>query len=178
MSALKQPAPEEDRLAWSSTTRAVIFRAIVLGALWCILAGLGPSDIVVGVFAVAVALATSLTLLPPDGRHFSASAIMRFAVHFLASSLAAGLDVMRRAFDPRLPLQTGFVTCPCDLGGGIGRDAFRAVMTLQPGSLPVRDLGADGMVLHCLDVSAPHGAAFRRAELGFSRLVESERGDG
>ena len=154
--------------------RALVFRGLAFAILWIVLAGTDAASLAVGVLAVAAALSASLALLPPDGRRFSARAVTAFAGRFLLSSLAAGIDVMRRAFDPRLPLRPGFVTCPCVLEPGMGRDAFRAVMTLQPGSLPIRDEGADGMVLHCLDVEAPHEASFQRAALEFGGLGSRE----
>ena len=157
-----------------SGTRAMVFRGLAFAVLWVVLAGTGAASLAVGVLAVAAALSASLALLPPKGRRFAWRAVAAFAGRFLLSSLAAGVDVMRRAFDPKLPLRAGFIACSCDIEQGMGRDAFRAVMTLQPGSLPIRDRGDDGMVLHCLDVTAPHQAAFLRAATDFGRLASSE----
>jgi multicomponent Na+:H+ antiporter subunit E len=142
----------------------------MLWLVWIMLAGAGAADLVVGALAVLLALRASLVLLPPAATRTDPLALLRFAGRFLVSSLAAGLDVMCRAFDPRLPLAIGFVACPCTLAAGQGRDAFRAVMTLQPGSLPVGDDGGSTMLLHCLDAGAPHAEVFRRAEADFRGL--------
>jgi multicomponent Na+:H+ antiporter subunit E len=165
----RSPASPQPRLG------AIALRAGLLALVWLVLAGAGTADLVVGAPAVLLAVWASLVLLPPSATRIDAAALFRFAGRFLASSLAAGFDVMRRAFDPRLPLAVGFVPCPCTIAPGPGRDAFRAVMTLQPGSLPVGDDGGDAMLLHCLDVGAAHADAFRRAEAGFRSLTERSR---
>jgi multicomponent Na+:H+ antiporter subunit E len=159
------PASSQPRLA------AIAARAALLTLVWIILAGVSPADLLVGAPAVLLALWASLVLLPPTRKRLDPMAMLRFAGRFLVSSLSAGFDVMRRAFDPRLPLAVGFVACPVTIDPGMRRDAFRALMTLQPGSVPVGDTGGDTMLLHCLDAEAPHREAFRRAEDDFRRLT-------
>jgi multicomponent Na+:H+ antiporter subunit E len=69
----------------------------------------------------------------------------------------AGVDVARRALDPRLPLRPGFVTYAPRLPPGGARDAFCALASLMPGTLPA-DTNEDGTLLvHCLDRTAGGG---------------------
>jgi multicomponent Na+:H+ antiporter subunit E len=83
----------------------------------------------------------------------------------------AGIDVARRAFDPRLPLRPGFVTVPTRLPPGTPRDAFCAFASLQPGTLPV-DTNEDGTLLvHCLDIGQPVAEQMVADEEGFARAL-------
>jgi multicomponent Na+:H+ antiporter subunit E len=157
---------------------AVIFRAIVFGVIWITLAGTGWADIFVGAVAVGLATWASLALLPPIGRSLSPMGAVTFALDFLRSSIVAGFDVARRAFDPRLPLRPGFVTCPCSIEPGMERDAFRATMSLQPGTLPVADLGSAGFLVHCLDTREPAAQSFARSEALFGRLLRPRSSNG
>jgi multicomponent Na+:H+ antiporter subunit E len=64
------------------------------------------------------------------------------------------VDVAIRAFHPRLPLRTGFVTCECRIPTGSQRDLFLSMGSLMPGTLPVAE--EHGRIeLHCLDTEQP-----------------------
>ena len=65
---------------------------------------------------------------------------------------------------------------PCR--GGIAHGALCAVMSTQPGKLPVAT-GADGTVhLHCLDMDQPLARELAEDEAAFLSLLPRERGDG
>jgi multicomponent Na+:H+ antiporter subunit E len=157
---------------------AVIFRAIIYGLIWVTLAGMGWADLLIGAIAVALATAASLKLLPPSANSLSPLGVLAFSIDFVRSSIVAGFDVARRAFDPRLPIHPGFVTCSCSIDAGAERDAYRAAMSLQPGTLPVADLGQAGFVIHCLDTREPVQQSFARSEVLFRRLLRPRSGDG
>jgi multicomponent Na+:H+ antiporter subunit E len=74
--------------------------------------------------------------------------------HFLGQSVRAGVDVARRAFDPRLPLNPGFVNCPLDFPPGLARNTFATITSLLPGTVPCGDQ-QEGLMYHCLDVGQP-----------------------
>jgi multicomponent Na+:H+ antiporter subunit E len=76
-------------------------------------------------------------------------------LHFLRQSIAAGIDVGLRALDPRLPLRPGFVVYQARLPPGTKRDAFCAIMSLLPGTLPCGPAQGNGLTIHCLDVTQP-----------------------
>jgi multicomponent Na+:H+ antiporter subunit E len=69
----------------------------------------------------------------------------------LLQSATAGVDVARRALDPRLSLRLGFVVLPLCLPTGFARNAFCALSSVQPGALPAGTDANDGLVVHCLD---------------------------
>ena len=123
------------------------------------LAGADLGDIPAAAAAVAAATWTSLHLLEPDASRRSPRAIVQLALLFLYHSVVAGVDVARRALDPRLPLRPGFVAYPTGLLRGMRRNVFTTLTSLLPGTVPTGE--EDGqLVYHCLDVDA---AGRRRA---------------
>jgi len=156
----------------------VVLRAIGFLVLWLVLAGFNPGDLPAAAVAVAAATWTSLRLLPPTGSRLSLPGIARLALHFPRQSLMAGIDIARRAFDPRLPLRPGFVTVSLRLPPGMRRDAFCAFASLLPGTLPT-DTNDDGTLLvHCLDVGQPVAAQMAADELVFARTLGDRPADG
>lgn len=147
-------------------------RALLLGLLWFILTGPDPEALLPGLPVVAVATWVSLRLLPP----VSAVRAWRFALMlppFLWRSLAGGVDVARRAFDPRLPLAPGWVEVPCRLGGG-GRAMLGGGFSLMPGSLVAGSRG-DRLLVHCLDQSEPVAQAIAADEARLARALPPAR---
>ncbi len=140
-------------------------------AFWLILSGFNPADLLVGLLAAAIATWASLRLLPAAPWSLRPVALARFGLRFLGLSIAAGVDVARRAFHPRLPLRPGFVVYRPHLPPGIMRSAFCTETSLIPGTLPA---GADengGLVIHCLDVTQPVAAQLTVEEQLFARAL-------
>jgi multicomponent Na+:H+ antiporter subunit E len=134
--------------------RAAALRGLSFLGLWLVLAGADPWGLAFGLFAAAVATRASLALLPP-AMHMRPFALARLALRVVSQSVLAGADVARRAFDPRLPLRPGLIALPMALPPGAMRDGFRALASLQPGSLPA-GLDAEGrLVIHALDTALP-----------------------
>ena len=133
--------------AWSSRFSAFLI-------LWLVLDGVKPAGLFIGLPAAALAAWISVRLLPPSRSRPRLMALLSLGWHFLWSSVVAGVDVAIRAFHPRLPLRTGFVTCECRIPPGSRRDLFLSMGSLMPGTLPVAE--EDGrIVLHCLDTEQP-----------------------
>jgi multicomponent Na+:H+ antiporter subunit E len=152
-------------------TKSAVTRAAGFLILWLVLAGLHPGDLPAAAVAVAAATWTSLRLLPPSGRRLSPAGIARLALRFPGQSAIAGVDVARRAFDLRLPLRPGFVTVSPLLPPGTARDAFRALASLLPGTLPV-DATDDGrLLIHYLDTGQPVAAQMAADEALFARAA-------
>jgi multicomponent Na+:H+ antiporter subunit E len=131
-----------------------ILRGAGFLALWIVLIGLDPLDLAIGVFAAAAATWTSLRLLPPGPHRPRLAALPRLALRFLWQSVIAGVDVARRAFDPRLPIKTGFVVYPVRFPRGAARNTFASVTSLLPGTVPAAD-DETGLTYHCLDIGQP-----------------------
>src|SRR5512138_1087520 len=119
---------------WVTTAvlHGALTRSAALACLWLILIGGKPVDLAVGAIVVAVATWTSLTLLPPGQSRLRPVALVRLALRFLCQSVVAGLDVARRALDPRLPLRPGFVAFPTRFPPGAARNTFTTLTSLLP----------------------------------------------
>jgi multicomponent Na+:H+ antiporter subunit E len=148
--------------------------AIVRGAgflgLWVVLIGLDPVDLAVGVGTAAAAAWTSLRLLPPGSHRLRLAALPRLALRFVWQSVIAGVDVARRAFDPRLPLRPGFVLYRTRYPRGPARNAFASLTSLLPGTVPARD-DEQGLLYHCLDVGQPVTEQLAAEEEAVSRAL-------
>jgi multicomponent Na+:H+ antiporter subunit E len=122
--------------------------------LWLALAGANAGDLPVGLTTAAAATWISLRLLPPgSGRMKIASA--QFVLNLLSQSVFAGLDVARRALDPRLPLRPGFLLFPIRLAPGPARSLFCMAQSLLPGTLPAGSDESGALIVHCLDIDQP-----------------------
>jgi multicomponent Na+:H+ antiporter subunit E len=135
------------------------------------IAGYDPVDLPIGLLAAAAATWTSLRLLPEVKVQVRLRSLATFTLHFLRQSARSGVEVAWRAFNPRLPLDPGFVVYPCRLRSAGSRSAFCALSSLLPGTLPT---GADeegALVVHCLDVGQPVAANLAAEEALFSRAI-------
>lgn len=133
---------------------SILARGAGFLALWTVLIGTAPKDLPIGVVAAGAAAWASGMLWPAAGL-LSLAGLLRFVVRFLPQSVVAGVDVARRALAPRLALDPGFVTCRTSLPRGTARRALCAVMSLQPGKLPVAAEPDGRLLIHCLDLRQP-----------------------
>jgi multicomponent Na+:H+ antiporter subunit E len=131
-------------------------------AFWFVLGGSG-AGLLAGLVAAAVAAWLSLRLLPPAPHQLRPAAAVLALLHFLRQSALGGIDVARRALDPRMPLEPGLVACRVRLPPGPARNAFRAEISLLPGTLVVAAEG-DTLTIHCLDCHRPIIAALADEE--------------
>ncbi|MGH7786099.1 MAG: Na+/H+ antiporter subunit E [Candidatus Binatia bacterium] len=130
---------------------------------WVVLIGVGPADLAFGLLVAAVATWASLHLMPPQPRGLRLMALPPLAVRFVWLSIVAGVDVARRALDPRLPLRPGFVTFQSRLPPGSARTTFVTLTSLFPGSVPAGE--ENGLLLyHCLDLDQPVAAQLAAEE--------------
>src|SRR5262245_22391441 len=149
---------------------AVMLRAAWFLGLWLVLAGADLADLPAAALAVVAATWVSLRLLPPSSSRVSLIALARLVVRFLYQSVVAGLDVARRALDPRLPLRPGFVTYPVRFPPGPARNAFTTLTSLLPGTVPAGDDDGD-LLYHCLDVDQPVVSQLAAEEAALSRAL-------
>jgi multicomponent Na+:H+ antiporter subunit E len=149
--------------------------------LWLVLIGAQPKHWPFGIVAACAATFAS-TLLWPAATGLSLSGIARFTLRFLPQSVMAGLDVARRSFSPDPGLHPGIVTHETRAPSGMARDGMTAVMSLQPGKLPVGhgDVGHGDegtLLVHCLDTREPVAAEMAADEAAYLRMFR-ERSHG
>lgn len=156
---------------------ALLVRGLCLLALWAALMGPALKDLPVGI-AASVAGVWASTILWPVSGGLSPGGLFRFLLRFLLQSVVAGVKVAREAFARDPDLRPGFATCRSIVPDGLSRDSACAVMSLQPGKLPVA-VAADGTLLvHCLDLREPIAAQVAADEAAFCRIFRAERRDG
>jgi len=158
--------------------RAVIARAVGFVILWLALAGPAFADLPAGAIAAAAATWASLRLLPPSTWRLRPAALARFVLRFLVQSVVAGVDVARRALDPRLPLRIGFVSYAPHLPPGPAQSAFCTLMSLLPGTVPCGTDDSGALVVHCLDVEQFVASQLAKEESLFIHACGGDRGDG
>lgn len=138
-----------------TTLSAALSRGSLLYLLWLVLMqSLKPGDLIMGLVTVIAATSVSLHLFKPESGRFRYGKLLALFPHFIWVSVLAGFDVARRAFDPRLPLQPGFVSCPLDFPPGLARNTFATFTSLMPGTVPIGE-GSAELLYHCLDTSQP-----------------------
>jgi multicomponent Na+:H+ antiporter subunit E len=159
-------------------SRPAVLRALGFAVLWILLTCSNPADLGAGAVAILAATWTSLRLLPPGTSQLRPLALGQFALRFLRQSLIAGVDVARRALDPRLPLTPGFMHYPGGLPPGSARNMFTTLMSLLPGSVPIGADASDGLQIHCLDVEQPIAEQLAAEEAHFARVIGTATSDG
>ncbi|KPH73721.1 Na+/H+ antiporter subunit E [Bosea vaviloviae] len=156
---------------------SLLGRGLLFFALWLVLIGAALKDWPVGLVAAAAATWASIPLWPPESR-LSATGLARFVLRFLPQAVAAGLDVARRAFARRIAMKPGIVTYRASLRPGLAQGALCAVMSLQPGKLPVSCAARGDMRVHCLDSDASVTAELAADEAAFLRILPGGRAGG
>ena len=131
---------------------AALLRCAGLLAVWIVIGGADPKDLLVGVPTAALATWFSLRLLPVGIFRPRPLELARLLLGFPVQALLAGTEVARRAFDLRV--RPGLVRYAPRTAPSPKRDAFLTWASLQPGTLPAGEDGATGAVLvHALDTS-------------------------
>ncbi len=162
------PAPAAGGRGRATATRFACFFL-----LWLAISGLNPKDLPVALAAAAAASWVSLRLLPASTAPVRPAAAFAFGLDFLRLALRSGLDVARRALSPNMDLQPGFVAAPLRLEPGVARDAFLALASLLPGTLPtgVEEAEPQRLILHGLDVRQPVAEELVAEEALFMRTI-------
>jgi multicomponent Na+:H+ antiporter subunit E len=153
---------------------AWIPRFLLWFGIWLVMAGWSPWNAVVGVAAAALAAWAGGILLPPAGRRLSLVRVSRFAAGFVWQSVAGGVDVAWRVFQPKMPLRPGIVRVAPRLAAGTPRLLFRGLASLQPGSLACGVDDEGYLLFHCLDTREDVEGALSRMQDEFAGLWKED----
>lgn len=137
-----------------SLLRAAAVRVLLLAALWWAVAEGSSTGWEAGVAVVAAATAASLWLHPPEPHRARLTAVPGFLAWFVLRSLAAGVDVARRALARRVDVRPGVLDVPVRVPTGLALVTLADVASLLPGTLGVQLLPGS-VRLHVLDTRAP-----------------------
>jgi multicomponent Na+:H+ antiporter subunit E len=132
-----------------STLAPTLGRVALFAVLWLVLTEGDPRGLPLAVLAVLVAAAVSLRLLPVGTVRWRRTGVWGMIVFFVRESIHGGIDVARRALDPRLPIDPGFVDHRIRLPQGASRVLFVCSVSLLPGTLSTR-LSDDTLRIHVL----------------------------
>jgi len=148
-----------------------IVRSLVFLCIWFVLYGPDLAALPVGLGAAAAATWASLRLLPPGSFHPRLGSLFVLAFRFVWQSVIAGIDVARRALEPRLPLRPGFVTYAIRMRPSPARSTFLSIASLLPGTLPTGLDETGALVVHCLDTDQPVVAQMAAEEARLNRAL-------
>ena len=151
-----------------------VVRSLVFLGVWFVLYGPDLASLPVGVGAAVAATWTSLRLLPPGSFHPRLGSLFVLALRFVWQSVVAGIDVARRALEPRLPLRPGFLIYPIRMRPSPARSTFLSVASLLPGTLPTGLDETGALVVHCLDTEQPVVAQMAAEEIRLMRALGGE----
>jgi len=160
-------------VAASGWARSGVWRLSGFLAFWVVLSGAELADLPVGIVAGVAATWASLRLLPPGPARVSLPALGSLALRFFYQSIVAGVDVAWRALHPRLPLRPGFVAYTVHFPPGTARNAFAALTSLLPGTVPAAQERGE-LVYHCLDVEQPVVSQLTAEEAAMSRALAND----
>ena len=144
-------------------------RVALLSVLWMILTKGDLDTLPFALPAVLVAAGISLRLTSPGEMSWRLGSVATLVGVFAVQSLRGGVDVARRALNPRLPIAPGFIRYHIRLPEGRGRVLFANGVSLTPGTLSVR-IHDDELLIHVLHRSAGVDRSIRRLE---DRIAEA-----
>jgi len=136
------------------TTKWLMSRIAILAFLWWVLAKGAYDSWQVGIPAILAAIYVDYRLFKPQTNRWSLGGLIILALLFLKLSLTSGIDVVRRIYHPRLPLNPAMVEYPLRLTSEVTRNLFVCTVSLLPGTLSA-ELGAHSLVVHVLDIDRP-----------------------
>lgn len=158
----------------SSRRQRLFLQLLVCLLLWWVLTGGDHRSWLIGGLSISLALLVMTSIPPAPGYRLSLTGVLRFVPYFLWQSVCGGMDVARRAFSPRLPLDPALISYPLSLPAGSARIFFLNCISLLPGTLSA-DLDADRLRIHVLDQH--HDPQLQRLERHVAALFGLDCGD-
>ena len=158
--------------------RPALVRTAGLLVLWVVIAEAGWPEFLVGIAAAVAATCASLRLLPPNTTRLQLLPLAKFVLRFLRQSVVAGADVARRALDPGLPLNPGFVRYSTGFPPGPARNVFTTLMSLLPGTVPIGPDESGALLIHCLDTTQPVTDQLSAEEALLAQVMGRPRANG
>lgn len=140
-----------------------VLRSLAFGSVWWAVSEGAAGSGVFGAMASLMAAAASVALLPPPWPRLRLLALLRFVPYFLVQSIAGGVDVVRRAVLPGVPVDPVLVTHSVVHMGQAERIVFTLIVNLIPGTLATR-LQDDRLTLHAIDRALPLTASLARLD--------------
>jgi multicomponent Na+:H+ antiporter subunit E len=158
----------------SRNVRRIGIRIAGYAFVWWVVAEGAAASWTVGAPAVLLAALVGWSLASPRPAGWRLGGLLRFMAHFVLRSLHGGLDVARRAIDPRLPLAPAMVPYRLRLPrDGAGAVFFVDMVNLLPGTLCAAFDG-DRLTVHVVDRARPVLDDLRELEVRVAGLFGEE----
>lgn len=138
---------------------SLVKRTAVFATLWLVLSGGASAALGFGVAAALAGAVLSLWLYPSDRPGVGAWRVAGFLPRFLVQSVLGGLDVARRAVDPRLPVVPGWVELKLASRHAEANVLVGGVSSILPGTLAAGP-GDGTMAMHVLHMPSFDAARF------------------
>lgn len=151
----------------TTDTRTIVTRLLLFLLIWWVLTDGTTASWWIGVPVVALALVTSIILLPPVP--INPVELLKFMPFFLTRSLQGGVDVAWRAFHPAMPIDPELVEYPIRLPAGLAQVFMANTVNLLPGTLSAT-LEHNTMKVHVLDRQKAFVAEIEAIENSMSRI--------
>lgn len=155
--------------------QSLIVRVLVFTALWALLSKNTWHGAPLIAVAILAGVAASFALWPDSAWRWRFWPLLRFIPYFLWASFTGGIDVARRAFSPKMPLDPGLAEFPLRLRSEGARVFFAWTVSLLPGTASVR-LSEERLKVHVLDRKLPIMEKLRELEDHVAALF-GEEGD-
>jgi multicomponent Na+:H+ antiporter subunit E len=130
------------------TLLSIVLRGTIFLFIWWILTNGEVASLWVGVPAVVLASAVSISLLPPTP--LLLRKVLLFMPYFLIHSFKGAVDVAWRVFDPKLPIKPDFIHYELTLPPGLAQVFMVNIVSLVPGTLSAQ-LQNNLLTIHVLD---------------------------
>ncbi len=167
-------------LSWYSTNSATLLSLLAHFTsylfVWLILTRGELKSLLLGIPAICLAIWCGRQLISREKHYLNPLGMLSFTPYFLYQSLKGGIDVMRRALSPELPLFPGMLLFKTFLPAGAPRVFFANVITLLPGTLSV-DVEDDVIIVHTIDTKAPVWSGLLQLEAHVASLYQHELGN-
>ena len=143
--------------------RAILVRGAFFCIVWWMLTGGSFYAWPVGLVTIALAVAVSIALYPPNMHRVRVRRVPGFFLFFLVKSIKGGVQVAAMALRPRLALHPEILELHLRLPHEAERIFLASILSLLPGTLSA---GLDGNLLHLhvLDSRHPIEEEVRTAE--------------
>jgi len=128
---------------------------LVIFALWILMAGIDPQELVLGGL---VAVILSYILANYLNVQFSVMIVPKLILFIflyipvlIIELIKANIDVAKRVLNPKLPINPGIVKVPTSIKSDTGKLILANSITLTPGTISI-DADDDSVYVHWIDV--------------------------
>jgi multicomponent Na+:H+ antiporter subunit E len=165
--AKQEPIPRLSRIFRMSGR--VLRLLIAYSIIWVALTGADPASWIIGGPMVVFAVAATILLHRDALFAVNPAGVCLFVPYFILQSFLSAIDVLRRTFSPRLPINPGMISYETFLPEGGARILFANTISLLPGTLSA-DLRNGEIVIHALDTDLPVWTNLQKLEVSIARI--------